>query len=164
MNCLVYSPFCAILGLVGFSVATGALLSEVTSSVTSSRTGSLKVFMATGGSTGFSFLVGADSKAEFVSVKQALDLVSERHSFDFLELDRALVSLLASLMAAGILIFSDYARSMFSTTNEISVVSLTLYEPAATVERRKYPGPALSSLAYFSTVFSGFLCGSETAG
>ena len=144
-------------------MATGALLSEVTSSVTSSSTGSLKVFMATGGSTGFSFLVTADSLSDY-SVKQAFERLSERHTFDFLELDRALVSLLASLIDAGILIFSDYARSISSTTNEISVVSLTLYEPAATVERRKYPGPALSSLGCFSTVFSGFLEGSEIAG
>ena len=145
-------------------MATGALLREVTSSVTSSSTGSLKVFMATGGSTGFSFLVVADSLSDY-SVTQALERLSERHSFDFFELDRALDGLLASLIGAGILIFSDYARSMSSTTNEISVVSLTLYEPAAaTVERRKYPGPALSSLGCFSTVFSGFLDGSETAG
>ena len=98
-------------------------------------------------------------------MEQALDRLSERHSFDLLELDRALDSLLGSLMAAGILIFSDYARSVFSTTNEISVVSLTLnYPAAATVERRKYPGPALSSLGCFSTVFSSFLCCSEIAG
>ena len=93
-------------------MATGALLSEVTSSVTSSSTGSLKVFMATGGSTGFSFLVGATSLSEIVSlvnyaVEYALDLLSERHRFDLLELDRALVSLLGSLVAAGTLTFAD---------------------------------------------------------
>ena len=155
-------------------MATGALLREVTSSVTSSRTGSLKVFMATGGSTGFSFFAGNSALsevAEIVSVnyllEYALDWLSERHRFVFLEDDWALVSLLGSLIVAGALTLADYARSRFSTTNEISVVPLTLYEPAAaTEERRKYPGPALSSLTCcFSTFLScNFFEGSEIAG
>ena len=121
--------------------------------------------MATGGSTGFPFFFDKDSFSENASIKEQALGLAEKQSFDFLELDRAFVSFLVSLMAAGVLILSDYARSMSSTTNEISAVSLTLYEPAAaTVERRKYPGPAVSSLGCFSALFSTFFWVSEIAG